>query len=90
MRAYNIGLGASYSVREVCKAAAEVTGRTIQLRISARREGDPAVLCASPKRIMQELGWKPQHSSLREIIESAWQWKQKQLSSVIVMSSSSH
>src|SRR5215831_1256374 len=71
MRAFNIGLGTSYSVREVCKAAAEVTGRTIPLCISARREGDPAVLCASPKRIMQELDWKPEHSSLRGIIESA-------------------
>jgi len=80
MRAYNIGLGKSYSVREVCNAAAEVTGRTIPLRVSARREGDPAVLCASPKRIMHELGWSPVHSSLQEIIGSAWQWKRKQLS----------
>jgi UDP-glucose 4-epimerase len=47
--------------------------------VSARREGDPPILCASPKRIMQELGWQPEHSSLREIIESAWQWKRKQM-----------
>jgi UDP-glucose 4-epimerase len=63
----------------VCNAASEVAGRAIPLRVSARREGDPAVLCASPQRIMRELGWKPEHSSLREIIESAWQWKQKQM-----------
>jgi UDP-glucose 4-epimerase len=86
MRAYNIGLGKSYSVREVCDAAAEVTGRNIPLRVSARREGDPAMLCASPKRIMHELGWNPQHSSVREIIESAWQWKRKQLSVVMSVS----
>jgi UDP-glucose 4-epimerase len=89
MRAYNIGLGRSYSVREVCDAAAEVTGRTIALRISARREGDPAVLCASPKRIKDELGWNPEHSSLQEIINSAWQWKRKQLSLVTLMAGSS-
>jgi UDP-glucose 4-epimerase len=87
MRAYNIGLGRSYSVREVCKAAVQVTGRAIPLRVSARREGDPAVLCASPKRIIRELGWNPEHSSLREIIESAWQWKRKQLSLVMAVSS---
>jgi UDP-glucose 4-epimerase len=86
MRAYNIGLGKSYSVREVCNAAAEVTGRGIPLRVSARREGDPAVLCASPKRIMHELGWNPEHSSLQEIIESAWRWKRKQLSLVMSVS----
>ena len=89
MRAYNIGLGRSYSVREVCNAAAEVTGRTIALRISARREGDPAVLCASPKRIMDDLGWNPEHSSLQEIINSAWQWKRKQFSPIMSMAGSS-
>jgi UDP-glucose 4-epimerase len=85
MRTYNIGLGKSYSVQEVCDAAAEVTGCTIPLRVSVRREGDPPILCASPKRIMHELGWKPEHSSLREIIESAWQWKQKQSGSGSIM-----
>ncbi|MGZ4844270.1 MAG: UDP-glucose 4-epimerase GalE [Candidatus Angelobacter sp.] len=86
MRAYNIGLGRSYSVREVCNSAAEVTGQAIPLRVSARREGDPAVLCASPKRIMHELGWNPEHSSLQEIIESAWQWKRKQLGLTMLVS----
>ena len=85
-RAYNIGLGQSYSVREVCTAAAEITGRPIALRVSARREGDPAILCASPERIMDELDWKPEHSSLREIIGSAWQWKRKQLGSAMALS----
>jgi UDP-glucose 4-epimerase len=78
MRAYNIGLGRSYSVREVCSVAADVVHRPIPLRVSARRVGDPAVLCASPQRIMRELGWKPDHSSLHEIIESAWEWKRRQ------------
>jgi UDP-glucose 4-epimerase len=86
LRAYNIGLGQSYSVREVCTAAAEITGRPIALRVSARREGDPDVLCASPERIMNELDWRPHHSSLREIIGSAWQWKRKQLGSAMALS----
>ena len=89
-RAYNIGLGRSYSVREVCDAAAEVTGRKVPIRVSARREGDPAVLCASPKRIMNELGWTPKHSSLHEIIDSAWQWKRKELGSTMAMGSARH
>jgi UDP-glucose 4-epimerase len=85
IRAYNIGLGQSYSVREVCTAVAEITGQPIALRVSARREGDPAILCASPQRIMKELGWKPEHSSLHEIISSAWQWKRKQLGSAMAL-----
>jgi UDP-glucose 4-epimerase len=88
MRAYNIGLGKSYSVKEVCTAAAEITGRRIPVRVQERRAGDPPALCASPKRIMTELGWKPEHSMLREIVESAWKWKQRQMASTAAVSSS--
>jgi UDP-glucose 4-epimerase len=80
MRSYNIGLGESYSVREIVDAAQSVTGKTIRVRTGERRAGDPPVLCARPERIMAELGWRPLHSSLQEIIGSAWRWKAKQLS----------
>lgn len=75
MRAYNIGLGDSYSVQDVCRTVEKVVGRPVPTRLEKRRPGDPAVLCASPARIMREMGWKPQHSSLEEIISSAWKWK---------------
>ena len=39
--------------------------------------GDPAVLVASSKRIIEELGWKPRYSSLDEIVRSAWVWHQQ-------------
>jgi len=79
MSTFNIGLGKSYSVREIWAVAQEVTGRAIPVQTVGRRAGDPAVLCANPQRLMRELGWKPQHSSLQEIIGSAWQWKLKKL-----------
>ncbi len=75
MCVYNIGLGESYSVRQICHAAEQITGQPIPLRVGPRRAGDPAVLCASPRRIMQELGWEPRHSAIAEIIGSAWKWK---------------
>jgi UDP-glucose 4-epimerase len=78
MRVFNIGLGQSYSVREIWTVAEQVTGCSIRLRIAGRRPGDPAVLCANPNRLIQDLGWKPEHSSLQEIVGSAWQWKMKQ------------
>lgn len=77
MRAYNIGLGTSYSVRQVWQAVEQVSGRTVPVRVEGRRAGDPPVLCANPRRIMQELGWRPEHSSLQEIIGSAWEWKRQ-------------
>jgi UDP-glucose 4-epimerase len=75
MRAFNIGLGTSYSVRQICREAEKATGRSISIQIGPRRAGDPPVLCASPTRLMQELNWKPEHSSLQEILGSAWRWK---------------
>ena len=38
---------------------------------------DPAVLVASSKKIIDELGWKPQSSSLDDIVRSAWLWHQQ-------------
>ncbi len=82
MRAFNIGTGTGYSVREVCDAVASLTGRRVPIRITARRPGDPPVLCASPRLIQEILSWRPEHSSLEEIISSAWLWKQKQMHSI--------
>lgn len=78
MRAYNIGTGQGHSVRQVCDVVQEITGRKFRIRVEARRGGDPDVLCANPARIIQELGWKAECSSLEQIISSAWQWKLKQ------------
>ncbi len=73
--AYNIGLGNAYSVRQVIRAAEEVTGKQIPVRLVGRRAGDPAILCASPAKLIKELGWRPRRSDLIEIIRSAWEWK---------------
>jgi UDP-glucose 4-epimerase len=80
MRAFNIGLGESYSVRQIYTAVEQVTRQPIPVRVGERRAGDPPVLCANPRRIKQELNWTPAHSALLEIISSAWEWKRKQLS----------
>src|SRR6266850_107443 len=74
--AYNIGTGTSYSVREVCQAVERVTDRKLRVRQGPRRPGDPAVLCASPKKLMQDFDWKPVHSELEQIIRGAWEWEQ--------------
>ena len=71
MRAYNIGTGHGCSVRELLRTAERVTGKRIPIRMAPRRPGDPAVLCASPARIMREFGWRPQFT-LEQIIRSAW------------------
>ena len=74
---YNIGNGQGFSVREVVESARRVTGHPIPVVEEPRRPGDPAVLVASSKRIIEELGWKPRYSSLDDIVHSAWIWHQQ-------------
>jgi len=71
---YNLGSGNGYSVREVIETARQVTGHLIPSIERPRRPGDSARLVASSEKIKRELGWKPQHDNLREIISSAWEW----------------
>ena len=71
---YNLGSGIGYSVREVIETARQVTGHPIPVNELPRRPGDSARLVASSEKIKRELGWKPQHDNLQEIIASAWQW----------------
>jgi UDP-glucose 4-epimerase len=72
MHAFNIGTGESHSVREMVCAVESITGGQVPVTIAARRPGDPATLCASPETITQALGWKPQHSELKNVVQSAW------------------
>ncbi len=74
-RAFNIGTGSNYSVRQVYDMAVEIVGRKIPFKVGERRSGDPAVLCADPRRLMSEFGWQPKRSGLRNIMTSAWEWK---------------
>lgn len=71
---YNLGSGHGYSVREVIEAVRQVTGQPIPVIEAPRRPGDPARLVASSERIRRELGWKPAHESLQDIVGSAWEW----------------
>ncbi len=73
-RAFCMGSGTGTTVLEVLRACEEVVGRTIPHAIVDRRPGDPAVLVASPDRIMRELGWAPRYPDIKSIVRTAWQW----------------
>lgn len=73
---YNLGNGNGFSVKEVIEAARRVTGHPIPEKVVPRRPGDPARLVASSEKAKRELGWKPIHTSIDEIVASAWEWHQ--------------
>lgn len=75
--AFNVGNSNGFSILEVIDAAERITGRKIPRKLGPRRPGDPAVLVASKEKLRRALGWEASHSSLEEIIQSAWSWKQK-------------
>src|SRR5262249_38317434 len=54
--AYNLGSGSGTTVLEVLRACEAAAGRPIRHERVARRPGDPAVLVASPEKIVKELG----------------------------------
>jgi UDP-glucose 4-epimerase len=75
---FNLGLGRGYSVFEVIDAAREITGKTIPVEITSRREGDPPALFANAERAERILGWKPNYDDIKTIIAHAWKWHQKE------------
>ena len=75
--AFNVGNSRGFSNLEVLHAAERITGMKIPHKLSPRRPGDPAVLVASNQKLKKILGWAAQHSSLEEIVQSAWDWRRK-------------
>jgi UDP-glucose 4-epimerase len=71
---YNLGNGDGYSVRQVVDAARRVTGHPLPTVEAPRRPGDAPRLVASSEKIRRELGWRPQHPALDDILASAWEW----------------
>jgi UDP-glucose 4-epimerase len=75
--AFNVGTSRGYSILDVIEVAEQVAGCKIPRKLSPRRPGDPAILVASKEKLKGALGWEARHSSLEEVITSAWQWKKK-------------
>jgi UDP-glucose 4-epimerase len=73
-RAYNLANGQGFSVLEVIDAARHATGRPVRAEFGPARPGDPPRLVGDASRIHRELGWRPGHAALPEIIGTAWRW----------------
>ncbi len=72
---FNLGTSVGTSVKEIIEMCRSVTGKSIEMRIFPRRDGDPVKLVADATRAADVLGWRPR-LTLRNIIETAWHWEQ--------------
>jgi len=75
----NLGNGNGLSVKQIVENAEKVTGKKVPRKISARREGDPAVLVADASLAKKALGWQPAYPDVAQHIEHAWKWMNKQV-----------
>jgi UDP-glucose 4-epimerase len=73
-KAYNLGNGEGFSVRQIIDTCRKVTGHAIPADLAPRRPGDPARLIASSAKAQKELGWRPQYPDVETIIAHAWNW----------------
>ncbi len=76
-RAFNLGTGQGVSLREIIRAARQVTGQQIPYKIAARRPGDPATLVADADQAWQSLGWRARYSAMPNILGTAWAWSRR-------------
>jgi UDP-arabinose 4-epimerase len=80
--AFNLGTGSGFSVQEILAAAERTIGRPVPVIREPRRPGDAPALVAAPGRARQVLGWTPTHSSLDNILETAWRWQRHKTAGV--------
>ncbi|OGD79024.1 UDP-glucose 4-epimerase GalE [Candidatus Collierbacteria bacterium RIFOXYB1_FULL_49_13] len=76
---YNIGTGRGFSNLEIAREILQATGSSLPINYGPRRPGDADSLVADSSKIQAELGWKPVHSSLENIISTALAWHKSRL-----------
>ncbi len=74
---FNLGNGCGFTVKEVIKAAEDVTGLKVDYEEAPRRPGDPPVLVADSLKAKRVLKWVPRYTKMEDIIGSAWNWHKK-------------
>jgi len=73
--ALNLGTGVGTTVKEMIDGVARVAGRSLPLRMTGRRPGDPERLVADNAKARDVLGWTPSRT-LDDILADAWRWHQ--------------
>lgn len=71
---FNIGTGYGNSVYDVVKAIEQISGKTLRLQRAPARVGDVPTLIADIQKAQEVIAFKPEHSSLSNIIKTALAW----------------
>ena len=71
----NCGYGRGLSVLEVLDAVDRANGTPIKRVMEGRRAGDAPELIADNRRLLEKLGWQPQHADINRIVGDALAWE---------------
>jgi UDP-glucose-4-epimerase len=71
---FNLGTGDGVTVLELIDSVERITGVKLNIKKEGRRAGDPAKLVADTTKASTALGWTPVHSSIDNIVKTAWVW----------------
>lgn len=71
--ALNLGTGSGFSNQEIIDAVTSLIG-PVEIIKGDRRSGDPDSLVAASLLARTKLGWRTEHSDLKNIIQTAWKW----------------
>jgi len=70
---FNLGTNVGVSNKQIVDYVFDKYGISF-VNYGLPRAGDPAELVADSSRAREELGWTPQHSNIKTIIDSAYKW----------------
>ena len=71
---YNVGTGNGFSNKEIVETVKQISGVDFKIEAKERRPGDTDELVADNTKITKELNFAANHSDLKTIISTAWQW----------------
>jgi len=77
VEAFCLGGGVGSSVRQVLDTVKRISGVDFPVQMQARRPGDAPMLVADVSKARTILRWRPMHSNLDAIVETAWNWHKK-------------
>ena len=75
----NCGYGKGLSVLEVLDAVDRANGSPVPRQVGPRRPGDPPMLVASNRRLLETLAWRPAYADIDTIVAHALAWERKLL-----------
>jgi UDP-glucose 4-epimerase len=74
---FNCGYGRGLSVREIIATVERVAGRTLAVRESPRRPGDPPALVADCAKLRKTFDWRPEYADAETIVKTALAWERR-------------